>query len=76
MFYTINSYPILVTKSVFKLIFVLSNYQTCTFPLTGDGWLCIKTTDPEVYKAMAKRGLAFWLVNHSYFTLWLVFLPP
>ena len=24
----------LVTKSVFKLIFVLSNYQTCTFPLT------------------------------------------
>ena len=23
----------LVTKSVFKLLFVLSNYQTCTFPL-------------------------------------------
>ena len=23
----------LVTKSVFKLVFVLSNYQTCTFPL-------------------------------------------
>ena len=30
--YDINSYPMLVTKSVFKLIFVLSNYQTCTFP--------------------------------------------
>ena len=25
--------PMLVTKSVFKLIFVLSNYQMCTFPL-------------------------------------------
>ena len=24
----------IVTKSVFKLIFVLSNYQTCTFHLT------------------------------------------
>ena len=33
MFYTINSSPMLDTKSVFKLIFVLSNYQTCTFPL-------------------------------------------
>ena len=33
MFYTINSSPMLVTKSVFKLIFVLSNYQTCTIPL-------------------------------------------
>ena len=33
MFYTINSSPMLVTKSVFKLIFVLSNYQTWTFPL-------------------------------------------
>ena len=28
-----NTSPMLVTKSVFKLIFVLSNYQTCTFPL-------------------------------------------
>ena len=28
MFYTTNSSPMLVTKSVFKLIFVLSNYQT------------------------------------------------
>ena len=34
MFYTVNSSPMLVTKSVFKLIFVLSDYQTCTFPLT------------------------------------------
>ena len=33
IFYTINSSPMLITKSVFKLIFVLSNYQTCTFPL-------------------------------------------
>ena len=33
MCYTINSSPMLVTKSVFKVIFVLSNYQTCTFPL-------------------------------------------
>ena len=32
MFYTTNSSPMLVTKSAFKLIFVLSNYQTCTFP--------------------------------------------
>ena len=35
MFYTINSFPMLFTKSVFKLIFVLSNYQTCTFPLSN-----------------------------------------
>ena len=33
MLYTINSSSMLVTKSVFKLICVLSNYQTCTFPL-------------------------------------------
>ena len=33
MFYIINSSSMLVTKSVFKLIFVLSNYQTCTLPL-------------------------------------------
>ena len=33
IFYTINSSPMLVSKSVFKLIFVSSNYQTCTFPL-------------------------------------------
>ena len=33
MFDTINSSPMLVTKSVFDLIFVSSNYQTCTFPL-------------------------------------------
>ena len=30
-----ESFPtMLVTKSVFKLIFVMSNYQTCTFPLS------------------------------------------
>ena len=28
-----NSSPMLITKSVFKKIFVLSNNQTCTFPL-------------------------------------------
>ena len=33
MCYTVNSSPMLVTKLVSKLIFVLSNYQTCTFPL-------------------------------------------
>ena len=32
MFYIINSSPMLITKSVFKVIFVLSIYQTCTFP--------------------------------------------
>ena len=34
MSYTINISPMLVTKSVLKLIFVLSNHQICTFPLT------------------------------------------
>ena len=34
MFYTINISAMLVTKSVFKLIFVMSNYQTFTFPLS------------------------------------------
>ena len=33
MFYTINCSPMLITKSVFKLIFVLSSSQTCNFPL-------------------------------------------
>ena len=33
MFYAINSSPMLVTKSGFKLIFVLSTYQTCNIPL-------------------------------------------
>ena len=32
IFYTTNSSPESITKSVFKLILVLSNYQTCTFP--------------------------------------------
>ena len=36
MFYTFNSSPMLVTKSVFNLKFVLSNYQTCTLPLKTD----------------------------------------
>ena len=36
MFYIINISPMLVTKSVFKLIFGLSNYQTCAFPLILD----------------------------------------
>ena len=36
MGYTINSSPMLVTKSDFKLIFVMSNHQTCTFPLRPD----------------------------------------
>ena len=31
---TLTAYTMLVTKSVLKLIFVLSNYQTCTFPLS------------------------------------------
>ena len=34
MFYTINGSQMLVTKSVFKFIFVSSNYQTCTLPLS------------------------------------------
>ena len=43
IFYTINISPMLVTMSGFKLIFVLSNYQTCTFPLSevcGSTILC------------------------------------
>ena len=43
MFYTINSSPMPVTKSVFKLIFVLSNYQTCTFPLKPDPFHSLKS---------------------------------
>ena len=42
MFYTTNSSPLLVTKSVFKLIFVLGNYQTCTFPLSLSAILTFK----------------------------------
>ena len=34
MFYTINSSSIPVTESVFKIIFILSNYQTCSFPFS------------------------------------------
>ena len=33
VFYTVNSSPVLATESVFKLIFVMSIYQTCTFSL-------------------------------------------
>ena len=40
--YLKNSSPMLVTKSVFKLILVLSNYQTCTFPLSTNKF-CLKT---------------------------------
>ena len=41
MFYTINISPMLVTKSVFKWIFVLSNYQTCTFPFNLRNHSCM-----------------------------------
>ena len=34
MFYTINLYPLLVTKKGFMLIIILSNYQKCPLPLT------------------------------------------
>ena len=37
MFFTINSSPMLVTMSVFKLIFVLSNYQP-SLQGTGHYW--------------------------------------
>ena len=33
MFYTINLSPLLVTKKVFMLIIILSNYQQCPLPL-------------------------------------------
>ena len=49
MFYIINSSPMLVnTKSVFKSIFVLSNYQTCTFPLSRALWHTYKFR--EIYR--------------------------
>ena len=35
MFDTTNLSPMLVTKLVFKLILVLSSYQTCAFPKKG-----------------------------------------
>ena len=34
MFYTINSYLLLVTMYVFMLTIILSNYQLCPVPLT------------------------------------------
>ena len=34
MFYTINLSPLLVTKEVFMLTIILSNYQWCPVPLT------------------------------------------
>ena len=34
LLYFINSSPMPITKSVFKVMSVLSNYQLCTFPLT------------------------------------------
>ena len=39
--YTINSSPMVVTKSVSKLIFVLSNNQTCNFPLNEEIQECL-----------------------------------
>ena len=58
MFYTINSSPLLVTKSVFKLIFVLSNYyQTCTFPLTIASFLRTMVFFPLV---LGKWSITVW----------------
>ena len=42
----------LVTKSVFKLIFVLSNYQTCNTPLTQ----LFSFLDPYVYIPQSHYG--------------------
>ena len=63
MFYTINSSPVLVTKSVFKLIFVLSNYQTCTFPLS--------TNTAKHSKSMLTRTVLPAKTRHMY-NLWMV----
>ena len=41
----------LVTKSVFKLIFVLSNYQLCTFPL----WRKKETSRRQYKKETSRR---------------------
>ena len=49
----------LVTKSVFKFIFVLSNYQTCTFPLIPEESCCAlprKNSRPAVTIASLDWG--------------------
>ena len=55
--YLKNSSPMLVTKSVFKLILVLSNYQTCTFPLSGS--LFLERPVTVWFKTWMKRLLQF-----------------
>ena len=56
MFYNINSSPMFVTKSVFKLIIVLSNYQKCTFPLIKvNNMLVFDKMDPIFLKKKKKK---------------------
>ena len=59
MFYTINSFPVLVTKSVLKIKLVLSNYQTCTFPLLDKCWR-------QTFQLLLKLRLYFVRLKLSY----------
>ena len=66
VFYTFNSSAMLVTKSVFKLIFVLSNYQSCTFPLNHNSDLSLsasphqKSAPQSIPTSINGRDQASW----------------
>ena len=63
MFNTINSSPMLLTKSVFKWIFVLSNYQTCTFPLQSTLYLSNAILFEQVWKKKIHNLFSYFYPN-------------
>ena len=63
MFNTINSSPMLLTKSVFKWIFVLSNYQTCTFPLQSTLYLRNAILFEQVWKKKIHYLFSYFYPN-------------
>ena len=71
MFYTINSSPMLVTKSVFKLIFILSNYQTCTFPLKSKSEQTLNNSSPITmfFFCYDKYDRSFYSIMIFFFTV-------
>ena len=65
MFYTINSSPMLVTKSVFKLIFVLRNYQNVYLPFNRKYYFIINMCKTCFHLCFAEVKLFTLVCNES-----------
>ena len=69
MFYTVDSSPMLVTKSVFKLIFVLSNYANVYLPFYIFNCSPSYQNRQESRITLTSTRTLLWLVTCSFYCL-------